>query len=1261
MTETQPNCPNCGKPLAASAPQGLCPECLIQAGWPTEDGPQGPAQSSGPPFVPPSLEEIKSLFPQLEVLELIGKGGMGAVYKARQPELDRPVALKILAPRHKNDPGFAERFTREARALARLNHPNIVNVYDFGHRGELNYFVMEFVDGPNLREVERAGQLSAQEALAIVPQICTALQFAHDEGVVHRDIKPENILLDPKGRVKIADFGLAKIVGRDPQHLTLTQDGHVMGTPHYMAPEQIEHPHAVDHRADIYSLGVVFYELLTGELPLGKFAPPSRKVQVDVRLDEVVLKTLEKEPQRRYQQVSQVGTEVETIVTSAARETPPASDLKQDVGQCKKSLTGAKASLCRGLIIPSLGLIIASLLQLAFFLRPWIPFSNAYGAPSSAQAESAGYVLAFLLILVGALGMIRGRHYVLALSAGILSVALAVYHWYVPRPATVVWFVWWAVRVLGNVLGIVFGLWALILLTRREVREAFQAKQAHGHARPDWPWAARMALWTTAVHAIPLFLVGVFLVVVVPKYLALYSNMAMPLPAFSRAAFILAGFLKVFGVFVLPALLVLDVIILWPVGAYGGRRACRWWSMAVMGVLVLVVGGAVAGIRLPLQKLPLNRDPHPGVVEPRATYPFMARFPQGIVELLGICEHPSAGKVWWTPDGTPAPDVPAIRNSSTVHPGKNERAREFLVRKAGLPDRASGLVLRVKDAGSSAGYTVEDVNGRHLPECVATSVILPDDLETTDMKVGVALDPWETIVTRDGRGSGIETSSVNGRNWNVSVMAAVESQGDTRITVAHTVSREWEVRMVARTDSGEVTANGTNSQSTEGMSHVTFTYSGLPLEDIKRFSFQVRPYTWATFENVSLVSGHKTAVRILHARDPLPRPASAGGVAASGASRAAKAIQPPDAAVWGPVREFTLHDIDESQERNLLDLDRGILWDNLAGSDAGQALEFMKQHGIDLLTDHAAHGWALITPERGGVQFALAEPAFWIRMAPQALGPFIDRNRLAALDRGEESVDWRTYPLPGPSGGGMATLAFRTADGALGLLQITGKLSAPPRLEIRTKHAVPSDAIPVPGEVPSAGDAVNPEVSHIESDPSRPARLGPLVERVVNDDGVGERRFIDLDTGVLFTPPVDVDGSDETFVIDWMRKQGIDVMGNGGLLASDMIILVSERVFWENIAPAGIRERLSRGVRGTLNGISGSGELPGTYLFQTREGGAGILQVLGYSDDPRGIRIRYRLIETELDTADPAPPVPGVEKTGRTHLLPADFSQEPSH
>lgn len=330
-------CPQCGAELAAGAP---CPACLIRLGLPTSADRGGgeseqdaaAAEATDGRFQPPSPEDLAGHFPQLEILELLGVGGMGAVYRARQPGLDRLVALKILPPGVGQDPAFTERFAREARAMAKLSHPNIVTIHDFGEADGVFFLVMEYVDGVNLRQLLRSGRMSPREALAIVPQICDALQYAHDQGIVHRDIKPENVLLDRLGRVKVADFGLAKLVGTVAEppvaerpacgEFSLTEAGQVMGTPQYMAPEQQERPAEVDHRADIYSLGVVFYQLLTGELPGGRIEPPSKKVHIDVRLDQVVLRALEKEPERRYQQISDVKGEVETIASTPAQEPP---------------------------------------------------------------------------------------------------------------------------------------------------------------------------------------------------------------------------------------------------------------------------------------------------------------------------------------------------------------------------------------------------------------------------------------------------------------------------------------------------------------------------------------------------------------------------------------------------------------------------------------------------------------------------------------------------------------------------------------------------------------------------------------------------------------------------------------------------------------------------------------------------------------------------------------------------------------------------
>lgn len=328
--ETNRLCPNCGKPLEPGAPKGLCPACLMQGAFPTGTDPGG----ASPRFIPPSVAELAARFPHMEILELIGQGGMGAVYKARQKELDRIVALKILPPDIGGDVAFAERFAREAKALAKLNHPGIVTIFDFGRADGLYFFLMEYVDGVNLRQLLQRGRVSPREALAIVPQICDALQYAHDQGIVHRDIKPENILLDRRGRVKVADFGLAKIVAgtvagvcapgsaKEPATSELTEAGKIMGTPQYMSPEQIDAPGEVDHRADIYALGVVFYQMLTGELPGTKIEPPSRKVQIDVRLDEVVLRALENKPELRYQQASILRTQVETIASSPAEASP---------------------------------------------------------------------------------------------------------------------------------------------------------------------------------------------------------------------------------------------------------------------------------------------------------------------------------------------------------------------------------------------------------------------------------------------------------------------------------------------------------------------------------------------------------------------------------------------------------------------------------------------------------------------------------------------------------------------------------------------------------------------------------------------------------------------------------------------------------------------------------------------------------------------------------------------------------------------------
>ena len=303
-------CDKCQAKLVPDSPGGMCPRCLMQLANDQRTMERNPGEA-----LPPKPNQIAELFPELEILDVIGHGGMGYVYKARQKNLGRIVAVKILSTNLLDDPAFAERFSREARAMAMMNHPNIIAIYDFGCREKYYFLVMEYVDGLNLRQLVSTGEIKPEDAIQLVPQLCDALQYAHDRGVVHRDIKPENVLISQEGRIKIADFGLAKLTNLQ-QNLTLTQTRQVMGTPNYMAPEQREKPVAVDHRADIYSLGVVIYELLTGELPLGRFAPPSTKAKVDARIDELVMRALEKEPNLRYQKISELKTGFESLSDS---------------------------------------------------------------------------------------------------------------------------------------------------------------------------------------------------------------------------------------------------------------------------------------------------------------------------------------------------------------------------------------------------------------------------------------------------------------------------------------------------------------------------------------------------------------------------------------------------------------------------------------------------------------------------------------------------------------------------------------------------------------------------------------------------------------------------------------------------------------------------------------------------------------------------------------------------------------------------------
>lgn len=195
-----------------------------------------------------------------DLMQTLGSGGMGIVYEARDPILERPVAIKVLKPALAEDPGSVRRFIREARIGARLRHPNIVSIHEVGESDRGHYYVMDLIDGTTLAEiVERFGALASQDATRILLQIAKAVSYAHDEGVLHRDLKPENVMIDRRGHVVVMDFGLARALD-DPR---ITSDGRLVGSPRYMSPEQVD-GHPLDAKCDVFAVGLLYYFLLAG-------------------------------------------------------------------------------------------------------------------------------------------------------------------------------------------------------------------------------------------------------------------------------------------------------------------------------------------------------------------------------------------------------------------------------------------------------------------------------------------------------------------------------------------------------------------------------------------------------------------------------------------------------------------------------------------------------------------------------------------------------------------------------------------------------------------------------------------------------------------------------------------------------------------------------------------------------------------------------------------------------------------------------------
>lgn len=271
------------------------------------------------PFQSPSPEEMAEILPSYSQIRFLAQGGMAAVYKGVQTSLDRPVAIKVLPREFGADESFRLRFGAEAKTMAKLNHPNLVSIFDFGQVDDLLYLVMEFVEGETLYSYAYNKKLAELEALGFAVGVAEGLAHAHENEILHRDIKPSNILLDEKRNPKLGDFGLAQGGEREEG------DDLVFGTPGYTSPEVMADPHCADQRADIFAVGVLLHELLTAELPAKPYLPPSRLVQSDPRIDAIITKCLQTNPALRYPSASGLATDLRNLIKQI--ETSPRTRL----------------------------------------------------------------------------------------------------------------------------------------------------------------------------------------------------------------------------------------------------------------------------------------------------------------------------------------------------------------------------------------------------------------------------------------------------------------------------------------------------------------------------------------------------------------------------------------------------------------------------------------------------------------------------------------------------------------------------------------------------------------------------------------------------------------------------------------------------------------------------------------------------------------------------------------------------------------------
>ena len=374
-------CPSCGAPIPPDAPKGLCPRCVYRLGF--EKGPQvgpqaqpHPAESGPEPGTGPSLASRRH-FGDYELLEEIGQGGMGVVYKARQKSLDRMVALKLLLFGSHAPPDSVKRFRAEAVATAALQHPHIVAIHEVGFCDGQHFIAMDYVVGQPLSALLRGGPLQARRAASYVKTIAEATHYAHERGILHRDLKPANILIDPDDQPRLTDFGLAKRLddsGLAPLESELTVTGQVLGSPNYMPPEQATgRSGTVSRRTDVYALGAILYHTLSGRPPfIGEsmadivqqvlhVEPVSPRVLnpgVPADLETVCLKCLEKDPARRYATAQLLADELGRFLEDKPVVARPVGRIAKLLRWCRRNprLAGAIGAFVSSLLIGLAGM-----------------------------------------------------------------------------------------------------------------------------------------------------------------------------------------------------------------------------------------------------------------------------------------------------------------------------------------------------------------------------------------------------------------------------------------------------------------------------------------------------------------------------------------------------------------------------------------------------------------------------------------------------------------------------------------------------------------------------------------------------------------------------------------------------------------------------------------------------------------------------------------------------------------------------------------